>query len=352
MNKIDKNFWKYKKVLITGSTGFKGTWLVEFLKNLSCDVYGISNTKKRSILDQRKKFFFLNICDKSKLYKVINFIKPEIIFHLAAQPIVMTSYKKPDDTFNTNINGLINLLEIIKKMDCVKSTIIVTSDKCYKVDGHKVLNLSEESHLGGNDPYSASKACAEIISNSYYFSYLKNSQKKRGIATARAGNVIGGGDKSKNRIIPDIINSILNKKNIYIRRPHNTRPWQHVLDVVYGYILLAENLYKKPKSFSGAWNFASSSKKEITVLNLVKYFCKDMTYKKKIIFYDSNVHEEKSYKICSKKSKKYLGWKPIYTAKNSILLTSNWYKNFIYDKISPQQLTQNQVIQYLNLLEI
>tara|TARA_X000000950_G_scaffold288226_1_gene403993 strand:- start:783 stop:1853 length:1071 start_codon:yes stop_codon:yes gene_type:complete len=344
--KINKNFWKNKKVLIIGSCGFKGKWLVALLTLLKAQIVGINKTK---IKNTNYRFYKSDICNLNNINKIIKFEKPEIIFHLAAQPIVSESYNDPIETYNTNIFGLINILEIIRRNKFIKSSIIVTSDKCYKINPlNPNKSLSEDSPLGGNDPYSASKACGEIITRSYYNSFLKVEKKKRGISTVRAGNVIGGGDWSKDRIIPDIINSIKIKKKIKLRNPKSKRPWQYVLDVLFGYVLLAEKIYKKPLKFSDGWNFAKDyKKKSINVHELAKLMCKEFGYKRKFFISKIKFHEEKKYVISGLKSKKLLNWKPIYNHYNSINITANWYKEYLNNNISEDDLIQKYCNQYL-----
>ena len=238
------NFYKNKKVLVTGHNGFKGSWLVLMLKLLNAKVYGISLKKDDKNKNNLIKVFglkkkisesFIDITNYNSLKKRLDIIQPEIIFHLAAQSIVIDGYKNPVKTFKTNINGLINLLESIKFQKKVKVISIITSDKCYVNNQGKIKNLIESSSLGGDDPYSASKACAEIISNCYSKSFIKNMN----LITFRGGNVIGGGDMNKYRLIPDIIKKIFYKKNLVIRNLNYKRPWQDVIDLNFSYLTFA-----------------------------------------------------------------------------------------------------------------
>ena len=258
---MDLKFFKNKKILITGASGFKGAWLSFMLHILKAKVYGLGirpnlNEKLFNQIKLKEKIIFryIDVTNKNELKKYICKVKPSIIFHLAAQPILSKSYKYPFETVVTNSIGTLNLLEICKDLNYVKSIICITSDKCYK-NNFSTKGFKEEDKLGGEDPYSASKACAEIIAESYYKSFLK--KKKIGLATTRAGNVIGGGDWSPNRLVPDCINWLINKQTIKIRRPNFNRPWQHVLDPLYCYIQLSYQLYKKPVKYSGSWNFGS-----------------------------------------------------------------------------------------------
>ena len=237
-----KQFYRNKKILVTGATGFKGAWLCLWLKIMGAKVYGIGykpNNNKRLFdqLNLSKKIYF-NYVDVRNYKKMNNFIlktKPQIVFHLAAQPIISKSYEKPMYTYEVNSLGTLNLIDIIKKNKFIKSAIFITSDKCYE-SNHSTVGFKENDKLGGIDPYSGSKACAEIIVNTYYQSYFKD-KIKTGIATARAGNVIGGGDWSKDRLVPDSIKFLNKKKIIIIRHPNFNRPWQHVLEPLFGYLI-------------------------------------------------------------------------------------------------------------------
>ena len=232
---MKKNFWKDRKVFITGHSGFKGSWLTLWLKNLGAKVCGYSlKPQKKSLFYEANiangiESNFENILNFKKLSEKINKFSPEIVFHLAAQPLVKPSYKNPRKTFSTNIFGTINVLESIRNCKSIKSIVIVTTDKVYENNDSKI-GYSEEDVLGGYDPYSSSKACCEIITNSYRSSFFENNLKPIGVATARAGNVIGGGDYSKFRLIPDLFNSIENKTVLKIRNIYSVRPWQHVME--------------------------------------------------------------------------------------------------------------------------
>ena len=264
---VNKKFWKNKKVLITGHTGFKGGWLSVWIKMLGAKVsgYSINPVTKKNFFSsvKLKKIFFRdyrkNIQNLKNFDDCIKKTKPQIIFHLAAQPQVLESFKNPLDTILTNVVGTANLLEIIKKYKFIKSIVIVTTDKVYK-NNEKKIKFSENDHLGGDDLYSSSKACADIITHSYFKSFLEDSNC--GIATARAGNCIGGGDWTKFRILTDASEAFLKNKNLYIRNPNSTRPWQHVLESLYGYIILAEKIFgNKQKKYCTSWNFGPSRKK-------------------------------------------------------------------------------------------
>jgi len=333
---LNNNFWKNKKVLITGNTGFKGSWLTILLLEKKAKIIGISKKEKRGLylfnylkLNNKIKQYYLDICDYEKLKKVVKIEKPDVIFHLAAQPIVRESYIRPLDTLKINIFGTSNILEIIRYSKKKVSFINVTTDKVYKQSG--VKSFSEAHSLGGKDIYSSSKASSDMITSSYFESFFKKS-KKIGIATARAGNVIGGFDWSNNRIVPDTVKASFNAKILTIRMPKSIRPWQHVLDVVNGYVILAEKLYKDPIKFSGSWNFGPNNSANKNVITLVKTLRKELSKKAKVVFKKGNFHEEKSIKLLSIKSKKRLNWTPKFNFNKCIKLTAEIY-NLYYKKI-------------------
>lgn len=351
-NLINNQFWGKKKILITGHTGFKGTWLSLWLNKLSADVYGISlpppkNEKNLFNLVKLKKninSYFIDIRKKKKLEKTIIKIKPEIIFHLAAQPLVKESYKNPFNTIDTNILGTVNLLEICRKHKFVKTIIVITTDKVYENREQK-KPYDENSKLGGFDPYSSSKACVELIVSSYRNSYFK--KKGVSIATARAGNVIGGGDWSANRIIPDAVNAWGKNKSLIIENPKSTRPWQHVLDSLYGYLLLAQKISKNHK-LSGAYNFGPLNKKQYSVLDIINigriYFknSKISIQRKK-----TKYHQTKFLNLKTKKSNDILGFNPRWNTIKSIETTMRWYKKFYLGE-DCKELCISDILEYEN----
>ena len=285
---INNKFWKNKKVLITGHTGFKGGWLSVWMNLLGAKVsgYSINPLTKKNFFNSTKikKIFFKdyrkNIQNYKNFDKCIKNTKPQIIFHLAAQPQVLASFKNPLDTILTNVIGTSNLLQIVKKYKFVKSVVIITTDKVYK-NNDKKIKFSEKDHLGGDDLYSSSKACADIISSSYFNSFFRKSNC--GIATARAGNCIGGGDWTKFRILTDASEAFLKNKKLKIRNPKSTRPWQHVLEPLLGYILLAEKLFGNKKKYSTSWNFGPSRRTHVNVLRFAKILRSKMDSNSKLI---------------------------------------------------------------------
>lgn len=352
MNNL-KDFYKGKKVLVTGHTGFKGAWLSFWLYSLGSNVigYALDPTDAESIftkIDLKDKLmdFRADIRDKDKLAEIINKNKIEIIFHLAAQPLVKESYINPRYTFEVNFEGTLNLLETLRELQTVKSVVIVTTDKVYenieKLEGYK-----ESDRLGGHDPYSSSKAATEILVQSYGKSFFMNFDNQIGIATARAGNVIGGGDWSRDRIVPDIFRSISGGNELLIRNPQSIRPWQHVLEPVYGYILLAKNLYINPNKYSGPWNFGPSNDSKRTVLELVDEFKRSGVDINMKIERDDNFHETNILWLNSEKAKTFLGWENKLNFHETIHFTRNWYLKS--NGISFEKFSENQLNDYMRI---
>jgi len=348
--------FKNKKIIVTGHTGFKGSWLTAWLKQLGGDVMGISlkpSTRpshfevaqiKRGIKDVR-----LDIRNRKKIEDKILSFKPDFIFHLAAQALVGLSYKNSPLTWETNVMGTLNILESLKKLKKKCNVIIITSDKCYfNRETHK--GYKETDILGGKDPYSASKASAEIMIRSYIYSFFQN-QKNIRIATARAGNVIGGGDWSDKRVIPDCIKSWSKNKTAKLRNPNSTRPWQHVLEAVGGYLCLAINLKLNKKIHGESFNFGPSLSKEYSVLELVKSMSGQWknTRWKKISKSNNNFFESGLLRLNCNKAKKYLGFKTVLKFEELTSMVIDWYKNYYSNKKNSPRFTFNQIKKYQSL---
>ena len=350
---------KYKnlKVLITGSTGFKGAWLSFWLFLLGAKVVGIGlKPEKNSIifkslkLNKKIKQYYIDIRDFKSLDKVIKREKPTIVFHLAAQSIVSQSFKNPLETVTTNVIGSTNVLETVR-LNKVPNLIYVTSDKCY-LNLDKLASYKENDTLGGLDNYSSSKASAEIIFYSYYDSYFKN--KHLNIASVRAGNVIGGGDLKKDRIIPDIIKSIKINKNLILRNPNSTRPWQHVLEPLSGYLLLGNLLMSKKldNKIKPSWNFGPYKKNCKKVNEIIKKILKKIkTNIKVIIKKNKNFHESNLLSLSINKASKELGWKPTLNFENTIDFTASWYKAYLNGE-NLEKMTANQIKFYTSKMKI
>ncbi|MCY6482750.1 CDP-glucose 4,6-dehydratase [Clostridium aestuarii] len=362
INKI-RDFFKGKTVLITGHTGFKGSWLSIWLKELGVNIigYGLDPYTENDNfvvckLNNKMTDIRGDIRDDEKLKFVFNKYKPEIVFHLAAQPLVGLSYKIPKETYETNVIGTLNVLECIKNTDSVKVGVMITTDKCYE-NKEQIWSYREVDALGGYDPYSASKACAELLIASYRNSFMNTenyAEHGKAIASVRAGNVIGGGDWAKDRLIPDCIRSLINNRTIEIRNSDSVRPWQHVLEPLYGYMLLATKMYSDGIKYSGAWNFGPNYTSIVPVKKvvnfLIQYWEGDSIEKGlwKNVQSTSNYHESKLLSLDCTKAKTYLEWYPRLSIEKSIDFTVRWYKNFFIQ--DPYEICLKQIKNYINLV--
>ena len=353
MKNFNKIFWKGKKVFITGHTGFKGSWLSIILNSLNAKIFGFSlKPKKKSLFNQSKisknlsSNTFADISNIKLLKKKIKTIKPEIIFHLAAQPLVIDSYKNPLETFQTNIMGTVNLLECIRGVNSIKSVVIITTDKVYKINKkNRIYNELDE--LGGYDPYSSSKVGAEIVVNSYVNSFFKKTILKNRISTVRAGNVVGGGDYSENRLLPDIIKSMNNNSKLTVRNPSNIRPWQHVIEPLVGYLTLAEYQFKgKINEKNNVWNFGpkkNSSKKVIDIIKIMQKFN----------FFNLSIKKNKKYseteilKLNSNKSRKKLKWHSKMTLQSTLKEVFDWNLK-VKNNVSAKEVCEMQFLRYIS----
>lgn len=330
---MKKNFWKNKKVLITGHTGFKGSWLTLILNNLGAKIvgYALDPISKPNFFDgcELNKFIFKDyrsdIRNLKKLYSVTKKFKPEIVFHLAAQSSVLVSYRNSLDTIATNVIGTANMLEVIKSCRSIKSAVIVTTDKVYQNLEQKI-KFKEVSSLGGHDIYSGSKAACEILTQSYMKSFFLATNNCR-IATVRSGNCIGGGDWTKDRLVKDCAESFLQNKKLVIRHPNATRPWQHVMEPLFGYLKLSEKLYKI-KNFEGAWNFGPNNKSNLRVIEVAKFSKKFLNSNSRILVKKSKLYESTNLSLNSSKSFQNLKWKTRMNARQALMLSLSWYKFF------------------------
>ena len=331
------NIYKNKKILITGHTGFKGSWLALWLKKMGANVVGYSLTPPTvpshfDLLDLKMDSIIGDIRDKQKLNETFLKYRPEIVFHLAAQPLVRLSYKEPVETLETNIIGTANVYEACKKTDSVRAIINVTSDKCYE-NKEWIWGYRENDEMGGYDPYSVSKGCSELITSAYRNSFFNIAEYKKShnilLASCRAGNVIGGGDWAEDRLLPDIIKATEKGQKVEIRSPYSTRPWQHVLEPLSGYLLIGQKLLEEKKEFSGAWNFGPSEEGQIAVKEVAEY-CKK--YWNKINFellnLDKKLHEANLLKLDCSKAYSELKWKSAWNAKITFEKTINWYEKY------------------------
>ena len=330
------NIYFGKTVLITGNTGFKGSWLANILIRLGANVIGYSlspftTPNHFKILGLKYKTYFEDINNIQKLSKIVEIHQPDIIFHLAAQPLVRLSYKNPINTYLTNVMGTANLLEAARKNKNVKAIVIVTTDKCYE-NVEQSIGYKETDKMGGYDPYSSSKGCAELLTNSYRTSFFNVSDfgitHNTLIASARAGNVIGGGDWSNDRLIPDIVRAATKNNEVVIRNPISTRPWQHVLEPLNGYLKLGEKLLTGQKEFADGWNFGPEEHNTLQVQEILKMAQNNWSEVKFRIEVDNNLHEAALLSLNISKAKQYLNWMPIWKNEIAVEKTINWYKNY------------------------
>ena len=348
-------FWKGKKVFLTGHTGFKGSWFAILLNLLGAKVVGyslkpVTNPNLFDLIKLNRKIhnsIIGDITDYNKLKKSINKFSPDFVVHMAAQAIVRESYVNPKYTYQVNTLGTVNILNILNELKFIKSALIITTDKVY-FNNNKKKYYEENDVLGGRDPYSNSKSCAELVVNSYNHSFFK--EKNIFVATARAGNVIGGGDFSKDRILPDYFRSLFQNKKLILRSPNSIRPWQHVLEPLYGYLLLLMKLHKKQKLSNSSFNFGPNKSNNKSVNDVINLINKDFNNFVKVTKKNNsskNYHESKILMLNSNKSKKILNWKTKYNLEQSIKLTTLWFKAFIENK-NILKLTQEQIRNYFN----
>lgn len=333
MNEFNLNFYKGKKVLVTGHTGFKGTWLCRILQELGAEVTGYSQKPPTdpsifTLTDLESQIHSVigDIRDLEHMIQVFKETQPEIVFHLAAQPIVRESYKNPVNTYETNVMGTVNVLEAVRQCGSVRSFLNVTTDKVYK-NNEWEWGYRETDELDGYDPYSNSKSCSELVTHSYEKSFLKDMDIA--VSTARAGNVIGGGDFAADRIIPDCIRAAAVGKPIQVRNPHSTRPYQHVLEPLAVYLTIAMEQYKDGK-YQGYYNVGPDDRDCVTTGDLTDMFCKawgeGMTWEN---HWAGGPHEANFLKLDCSKIKTVFGWKPRYTVKEAIEKTVEWSKEYL-----------------------
>lgn len=329
----DPAFWRGKKVFLTGHTGFKGAWTSLLLRHFGADVYGyaLPPTHPLSLFVAAGIAADVNQCladigDLSRLSAAMSEAQPDVIIHMAAQALVRPSYAEPVETFATNVMGTVHVLEAARHLPCVKAVLIVTSDKCYENDGDQTA-FREGDRLGGNDPYSNSKACAELVTHSYRQSFFAGNGAAR-IASARAGNVFGGGDWARDRLVPDAIRAFLYGQPLRIRNPNSVRPWQHALDPILGYLALVESLVANP-GYSGGWNFGPSAESEQPVRNVVEHL--------QAMWGDGagwtsddgpHPHEAPFLRLDCERARTRLNWRPCLDLVQGLGLTVAWYKAF------------------------
>lgn len=340
-------FYKNKKVLITGHTGFKGSWLTLWLSYLGAEVLGYALKQEEiSLYNQSNISSFCNskigdIRDFESLKKAFNSFKPEIVFHLAAQPLVRLSYSQPIETYQTNVIGTLNVLQAARECESVKSFVNITTDKCYENKEIK-RGYDEDDPMGGYDMYSSSKGCVEIMSSSFRRSFLQNGYA---MATARAGNVIGGGDWAQDRLIPDCIKSLAKGETIEIRHPEATRPWQHVLEPLRGYMILGEKLFCCGQEYAQGYNFGPDESSVLSVGEVVKKVIKNWGEGKVKTNKKDSLHEATLLTLNPQKAKAQLGWQCSFNIDEAIKETVEWYKNY-YSNCNMEEFSLSQIKEY------
>ena len=354
---LNTKFWKDKKVFLTGHTGFKGGWISVFLSYLGAKVLGYSlEAHQQSFFNQVNLKTILNhhigdIRDLHDLIETEKRFKPDILIHMAAQPLVIESYRDPITTFSTNVIGTANVLELVRRSSSIRSGVIITTDKCYE-NKNLSRGYREDDPMGGFDPYSSSKGSAELVISSYQRSFFSKEHFIKGsaaVASVRSGNVIGGGDWAEDRLIPDLIRSVGTKEKAKIRNPEATRPWQHVLEPLSGYLMVAEKLYKEgPSAAADCWNFGPKKKDILTVSRVADMFCKawgeNLSWSKesKTVY-----HEAQNLSLDITKARTTLGWVPKWSLSDAIEKIVEWHKAQMAQK-DCFKLSVNQVKEFLN----
>lgn len=355
---MNNSTWENRSVLVTGHTGFKGGWLSLWLKKKCARVHGLAMKPKTEssfyntcgVENFIESSVIGDICEEGVTDSVIQDTEPEVVFHLAAQPLVRESYQKPVETFNTNVMGTVRLLEAIRKSPSVKVVIVVTTDKCYK--NHEwAWSYRENDQLGGHDPYSASKAAAEIVTSAYCDSFFADSGIS--VATARAGNVIGGGDFSKDRLIPDFLRALDRQETLVLRSPKATRPWQHVLEPLHGYLILAERMFSDTlelkKDATNAWNFGPGEADTRSVEWVVEQLCSKIPGSQWHVANTKEPHEATMLQLDSGKARQKLGWRTYWPLKEALNRTVEWHQSW-REKLDMQAVSIQQINEYESLI--
>lgn len=341
-----------ERVLVTGMSGFKGSWLAVWLRLLGCDVVGLSlePDTSPSLFDDCAIVSFathyvVDLRDREAVFETVNKVRPTAVFHLAAQPLVLSSLEDPLKTFDTNVVGSLNLLEAVRRCPTARALVYVTSDKCYAND-ESGRPYAEDDALGGRDPYSASKAAAEIVFSSYVSSFLEQ-RDDFGAVSVRSGNVIGGGDWSPNRLLPDCIRALHSNGPVIVRSPQAVRPWQHVLDPLHGYLMLAADLLRNPRSRQGAWNFGPDPKSVHTVEDVVRSAITSWGHGQLVVDESAEeVREAHLLLLDSAKSRSSLGWEPLLHFSAAIDSTVRWYSDYLAG-CNARELCEKDILKFM-----
>lgn len=352
MENMVESFWKNKKVFLTGHTGFKGSWMSLWLLKAGAQLtgYSLGLPSEPSLFDELKidkdmNSIFADIRDLEKLKAEVKKAAPEIVIHMAAQPLVRYSYSEPVETYMTNVMGTVHLFEAARAAGSVKAVLNVTSDKCYE-NLEREAGYKEHEPMGGSDPYSNSKGCAELVTHAYRQSFFR----KEGVllASGRAGNVIGGGDWADDRLVPDVIRSVIKNETLVIRSPNSVRPWQHVLEPVGGYLHLAEKLFTNGDKFAEGFNFGPSKEDHCSVENVIsrmnRYWSGKIRYQ--IVESQNNPHEAKLLSLDCAKAKEKLGWQPKWNLDQALQKTVEWNEQRLADSLLVKEVTLRQISEY------
>lgn len=351
-----KTAYSGRTVFVTGCSGFKGSWLSVWLTTLGARVVGYAlkpptePSMFRSLsLPKHITSIEADVRDEAALTQAVKTYKPDIVFHLAAQPLVRYSYLEPKETFETNIMGTVNVLEAVRHTGTVKSIVVVTTDKCYE-NREWMYGYRETDPLGGYDPYSASKGCTELVVNAFRSSFFTGSGI--GLASARAGNVIGGGDWAADRLLPDFVRAVVGNKSIRIRNPHSTRPWQYVLEPLSGYLLLGALLLDEPERYGSAWNFGPRDTDVLSVEEILKLAIAQWGAGSVEIEAGKQLHEANLLKLDISKAEAYLKWHPVFSYRDAIKRTVEWYKRYYEEPSGDMFLfTVEQIKEYKQVLQ-
>lgn len=351
-------FYRGRSVFVTGHTGFKGSWLSLWLAELGAHVHGYSLApattpslfEEANVRERLASHQLADVRDPETLSGAIQKARPEVVFHLAAQPLVRRSYREPRETFETNVMGTVNLLEAVRRQESVRVCQVITSDKCYD-NREWPYAYRENDAMGGSDPYSASKGCAELVVAAYRRSYFSSTGQSVSLASARAGNVIGGGDWAEDRIIPDCVRALSSNQPIAVRNPNAVRPWQHVLEPLNGYLQLAARQWQEPGRFSDGWNFGPGPADAVPVRDVVETVLQTWGSGNWIDQSSgANPHEAHTLKLDITKATAALGWRPVHSVREAIALTIGWYRRRHQDTLDLQSLCLSQIRSFVDRL--
>lgn len=354
---IFNNTYRNKKVLVTGNTGFKGSWLSVWLSMLGAEVYGLSNGVPTTPshftaagLKDKTTYYEKDIRNLQDVTQVIDEIKPDFVFHLAAQPLVRLSYNDPALTIETNVIGTMNILEALRQTNHPCCAVMITSDKCYD-NVEWIWGYRETDALGGNDPYSASKGAAELVIKTYVHSYFNTTESNVKVASVRAGNVVGGGDWAQDRIVPDCVRAWSNGEKLQVRNLSATRPWQYVLEPLSGYLLLGQKLFEDPELNGEPFNFGPNADQNYTVGELIDEMQKYWSGADVEVIGDSGGQKKEAtlLKLCCDKALHYLSWKPTLNFQETVEFTVEWYRKYYDQNEDVFNMTSKQIEDYVHL---